>query len=402
MKKFHEVTNEFDPPKLESITLVIDGLFGTGLRKPLSGGFATLVKYINQSAAKVVSIDVPSGLMTEDNTYTVAVNVVHADMTLTFQYRKLAFMFADTQKYIGKLKVLDIRLSEQKAESMDTPFTLLEEDDVRSLLMPRSPFATKHEMGTALLIAGCYGMAGASVLAVRACLRSGVGKVVAHIPKRNYPIMQTAVPEAMVQLDLEETKFGEAVEAQYYDAVGIGPGLGQAENTAIALISQIRRTHVPLVLDADAINILANHQAWLQQLPRNIIFTPHAAEFDRLNGSVCSNDYERLSQARDMAQRLGAYIILKGHYSALCLPTGEVVFNSTGNAGMATAGSGDVLTGIITGLLARGYSHVDACKLGMFLHGLAGDLAVKETGEESLIAGDIIDNLPKAFMRLND
>ena len=402
MKKFHEVTNEFDPPKLESITLVIDGLFGTGLRKPLSGGFATLVKYINQSAAKVVSIDVPSGLMTEDNTYTVAVNVVHADMTLTFQYRKLAFMFADTQKYIGKLKVLDIRLSEQKAESMDTPFTLLEEDEVRSLLMPRSPFATKHEMGTALLIAGCYGMAGASVLAVRACLRSGVGKVVAHIPKRNYPIMQTAVPEAMVQLDLEETKFGEAVEAQYYDAVGIGPGLGQAENTAIALISQIRRTHVPLVLDADAINILANHQAWLQQLPRNIIFTPHAAEFDRLNGSVCSNDYERLSQARDMAQRLGAYIILKGHYSALCLPTGEVVFNTTGNAGMATAGSGDVLTGIITGLLARGYSHVDACKLGMFLHGLAGDMAVKEKGEESLIAGDIIDNLPKAFMRLND
>ena len=402
MKKFHEVTNEFDPPKLDAITLVIDGLFGTGLKKPLSGGFAALAKYINQSAATVISIDMPSGLMTEDNSYTVGANVVHADMTLTFQYNKLAFLFADNQQYIGKLKVLNIRLSDQKADSISTNFSILEENDVSSLLLPRPAFSNKHDMGTALLIAGSYGMAGAAVLATKACLRSGIGKVVTHIPKRNYPIMQMAVPEAVVQMDLEETKFSEAVDAQYYDAVGMGPGLGQAENTAIALISQIRRTHVPMVLDADAINILANHQAWLQQLPRHIIFTPHVAEFDRLNGTTSSNDYERLMQASEMAQNLQAYIILKGHRSALCMPNGKVIFNSTGNAGMATAGSGDVLTGIITALLARGYGHAEACKVGMYVHGLAGDLAAKDKGQESLIASDIVEYLPKAFMRLQD
>ena len=246
------------------------------------------------------------------------------------------------------------------------------------------------------------GMAGASVLATKACFKAGAGKVVTHIPKRNYHIMQTSVPEAVVQLDIEETKFGEAVDAEYYDAVGIGPGLGQSENTAIALIAQIRRTHIPLVLDADAINILANHQAWLQQLPRNIILTPHTGEFDRLFGTPIATDYERLMEARNMAQRMQVYILLKGHYSALCLPTGEVVFNSTGNAGMATAGSGDVLTGIITALLARGYAHADACKVGMYLHGLAGDLAAKDLGQESLMASDIIDYLSKAFLRMKE
>lgn len=402
MKKFYEVTQQFDTPELNAGTVVIDGLFGTGLRKPLSGGFSSLVKFINQSNAKVVSIDVPSGLMTEDNTYTVGVNVIHADLTLTFQFRKLAFMMADNQCYTGRVKVLDIRLSEYKIDNTDSTYSILEENDIRRLLKPRNPFANKNDVGVALIIAGCYGMAGASVLATKACFKAGAGKVVTHIPKRNYHIMQTSVPEAVVQLDIEETKFGEAVDAEYYDAVGIGPGLGQSENTAIALIAQIRRTHIPLVLDADAINILANHQAWLQQLPRNIILTPHTGEFDRLFGTPIATDYERLMEARNMAQRMQVYILLKGHYSALCLPTGEVVFNSTGNAGMATAGSGDVLTGIITALLARGYAHADACKVGMYLHGLAGDLAAKDLGQESLMASDIIDYLSKAFLRMKE
>ena len=186
------------------------------------------------------------------------------------------------------------------------------------------------------------------------------------------------------------------------DAMAIGPGLRQQENTAIALISQIRRTQAPIVVDADGLNMLANHRAWLQQLPKNIILTPHPKEFDRLNGSSCADSFERLSKARDMAEHLHAYIILKGHYSALCLPDGKVMFNSTGNAGMATAGSGDVLTGIITGLLARGYAHADACIIGMYLHGLAGDLAARELGMESIVAGDLIRFLPKAFQRLYD
>lgn len=401
-KSFTEVNVEFDPPALPSGTLVIDGLFGSGINKPLSGGFASLVRYINQCDCKVVSIDLPSGLMTEDNSYNVKQNIIRADLTLTLQTRKLSFLFADCQEFIGRLKVLDIRLSPEYIAQTETRFSMIEEQEVRSLLRPRKDFVNKGSMGNALLIAGSYGMSGASVLATRACLRSGVGKVTVHTPRRNYDVMQISVPEAVLQMDHEEGSFSEAVDTEEFDALGIGPGLGTAEVTSIALISQLRRTQCPIVADADALNIIANHRAWTMQLPKGIILTPHPKEFDRFSGMQCLGDYERLMRASELAERLGAYIILKGHYSALCLPDSHVVFNTTGNSGMATAGSGDVLTGIITGLLARGYGNADACKLGMYLHGLAGDLAAKEVGKESLVAGDIVRYLPKAFLKLED
>lgn len=401
-KNFTEVTTKFDPPVLDANTLVVDGLFGSGLNKPLAGGFASLVKYINQSPSKVVSIDVPSGLMPEDNTYNVSANIIRADVTLTLQQKKLAFMFGDNQEYLGKIKILDIRLSQEYITKTDVPYSIIEENDVRKMLLPRNDFAHKGTMGNALIIAGSYGMSGAAVLSTRACLRSGAGKVTVHTPRKNYDIMQISVPEAVMQMDHEETYFSESVDADDFDALGIGPGLGQQENTAIAMISQLRRTMCPIIADADALNILANHRAWMQQLPKNIIMTPHPKEFDRLSGAPANGDYERMQRAQEMAQRLSCYILLKGHFSALCMPSGKVVFNSTGNSGMATAGSGDVLTGIITGLLARGYSHENACILGMYLHGLAGDLAIKELGKESLVASDLIKYLPQAFIRLND
>jgi len=402
IKSFVEVTDEFDPPKLEKGTLVVDGLFGSGLNKPLAGGFASLVKYINQSAATVVSIDVPSGLMTEDNTYNVRANIIRADVTLTLQQQKLSFLFAENQAVIGKLKVLDIRLSKEGIDKIVSHYRILEENDLRPRLMHRDAYAHKGSMGNALLIAGSYGMAGAAVLAARASLRSGVGKVTVCTPRRNNDILQMSVPEAVIRVDKEETYFSDAIDSTDFDALGIGPGLGQQEASAIAFITQIRRTQCPIVIDADGLNILASHRAWLQQLPKGIIMTPHPKEFERLAGNHFSDSYERLSNARDMAEHLQSYIILKGHHSALCLPNGDIVFNPTGNAGMATAGSGDVLTGIITGLLARGYKQGDACMLGMYLHGLAGDLAAKELGEESLVAGDIIRFLPQAFRRLDD
>ncbi len=401
VKNFIEVTNEFDPPKLEKGMLVVDGLFGSGLNKPLSGGFASLVKYINQSLATVVSIDVPSGLMTEDNTYNVRANIIRADCTLTLQQKKLSFLFAENQSIIGELRILDINLSAEGMDVIPSSYKVIEEDDLRSCLLLRNDFAHKGEMGNALLIAGSYGMAGAAVLAAKACLRSGVGKVTVRTPRRNNDIMQVSVPEAVMSVDEDEKCFSEAVEATGFDAVGIGPGLGQDESTAIAMITQIRRTQAPIVIDADGLNILASHRAWLQQLPKGIILTPHPKEFERLAGNRFTDSYERLSNARDMAEHLHAYIILKGHYSALCMPDGSVVFNPTGNAGMATAGSGDVLTGIITGLLARGYKQADACMLGMYLHGLAGDIAAAELGEECLVAGDLIKYLPLAFRRLS-
>ena len=237
-------------------------------------------------------------------------------------------------------------------------------------------------------------MAGAAVLATRACLRSGVGKVTAITPKKNYDIMQIAVPEAVLQMDHEETAFTEAVDTDGFDALGIGPGLGRQETTAIAMIAQIRRAQCPIVADADALNILASHRAWMQQLPKGIIMTPHPQELDRLTGSPANADYERLHRTCELAKSLQAYIILKGHNSALCLPNGNVFFNPTGNSGMATAGSGDVLT--------RGYHQQNACMVGMYLHGLAGDLAAKELGKESLVASDIINYLPKAFQHLDD
>lgn len=402
VKAFTEVKVNFDPPQLPEGTLVVDGLFGSGLNKPLSGGFAAMVKYINQSPAQVVSIDIPTGLMCEDNSYNIQANILRADLTLTLQQKKLSMMLADNQQYLGRLKVLDIRLSPEYIKKTEAKCCILEENDIRSLLHKRDDFAHKGSMGHALMIAGSYGMSGAAILATKACLRAGVGKVTTHTPKRNYDIMQISVPEAILQMDMEETIFSEPVDTSYYHAVGIGPGLGTNEETAIALIAQIRRTACPLVIDADAINILASHRAWMQQLPKNIILTPHPRELDRLAGNTSSNSYERLAKACELADRLQAYIILKGHYSALCLPNGHVEFNSTGNSGMATAGSGDVLTGIITALLARGYRQVDACRIGMYLHGLAGDLAAKDLGKESLIASDLIQYLPKAFLRLED
>ena len=401
IKQLVEVKQEFDPPQLEAGMLVIDGLFGSGLNKPLAGGFASLVKYINASQAEVVSIDVPSGLMGEDNTYNVRANIIRADLTLTLQQPKLSFLFAENQQFVGRIKVLDIRISEEGMAKTDARYHIVGENEVRPLLRGRNAFAHKGNMGNALLVAGSYGMGGAAILAARACLRAGAGKVTVHTPKCNNTVMQIAVPEAVVQLDHEETIFSEAVDTEDYDALGIGPGLGRSEATAIALIAQLRRTQCPIVADADALNILANHRAWMQQLPKGMVLTPHPLEFDRMNGH-CADSYERLTKACDMAERLGAYIIVKGHYSALCAPDGHVAFNPTGNAGMATAGSGDVLTGIITALLARGYRQREACLLGMYLHGLAGDMAARDLGMESLVAGDLIKYLPQAFKRLND
>ena len=399
VRKFTEVNTNFDPPKLTQQTLVVDGLFGSGLNRPLQGGFASLVKYINQSPATVVSIDMPSGLMTEDNTSNNTSAVVRADVTLTLQMKKLAMFFADCQPYLGKVQVLDIRLSKEFIKSIPSAYSTVDIDYIRHQLLRRDDFAHKGNMGSALLIAGSEGMAGAAVLATRACLRSGVGKVTALTPRCNYAIMQMSVPEAIVHPD-SENYYSEAIATDDYNAVGIGPGLGRDEGSALALMSQLQQTQCPVVLDADALNMLGSHGMWISQLPDNMIMTPHPRELDRLAGNACHSDGERLAVTRDMAENLRAYILLKGHHTALCLPDGSVVFNTTGNSGMATAGSGDVLTGIITGLLARGYSRKNACLTGMYLHGLAGDIAAARVGKESLIAGDIIDALPQAFGKL--
>ena len=399
LDSFTMVIDEFDPPTLDASTLVIDGLFGVGLNKPLTGGYASLVKYINASPAQVVSIDMPSGLMSESNEYNVRSNIIRADVTVTIQQPKLSFLFAENQQFIGELKVVDINISKEGMAQVDAHVTILEEDDVRCRMRQRDDFAHKGTMGHALIIAGSRGMAGAAMLATKACLRSGVGKVTVHTPAANIIPLQIGVPEAILDIDPDNCFFTEAVSTDRFQAMGIGPGLGNNENSAITMIGQLRRAQCPIVIDADAINILATHKAWMQQLPAGCILTPHIGEFERLEGAS-SDSYDRLSKAIILADRQQAYIVLKGHNTAIVTPGGRIMFCPTGNSGMATAGSGDVLTGVITALLARGYAQADACLVGTYLHGLAGDIAAKKFGKESLMASDIIDALPEAFMRV--
>lgn len=399
LDSFTMVIDEFDPPTLDASTLVIDGLFGVGLNKPLTGGYASLVKYINASPSKVVSIDMPSGLMSESNEYNVRSNIIRTDVTVTIQQPKLSFLFAENQQFIGELKVVDINISKEGMAQVDAHVTILEEDDVRCRMRQRDDFAHKGTMGHALIIAGSRGMAGAAMLATKACLRSGVGKVTVHTPAANIIPLQIGVPEAILDIDPDNCFFTEAVSTDRFQAMGIGPGLGNNENSAITMIGQLRRAQCPIVIDADAINILATHKAWMQQLPAGCILTPHIGEFERLEGAS-SDSYDRLSKAIILADRQQAYIVLKGHNTAIVTPGGRIMFCPTGNSGMATAGSGDVLTGVITALLARGYAQADACLVGTYLHGLAGDIAAKKFGKESLMASDIIDALPEAFMRV--
>ena len=395
------VTDEFDPPTLDAQTLVVDGLFGSGLNKPLTGGFASLVKYVNTSPAKVVSIDIPSGLMTESNEYNVKSNIMKADVTLTLQQPKLSFLFPENQQFIGQVEVLDIGISQEGIDKTDAQFYILEKSDITPCLKRRDPVAHKGSMGHALLVAGSRGMAGAAMLAAKACLRTGVGKVTVHTPACNTLPLQIGVPEVVLDVDSDTNVVSEAVDTDCFKAMGIGPGLGTNENTAIAVIGQMRRAQCPIVVDADVLNILAAHKAWLRQIPVGAILTPHIGEFDRLEG-VSTDSYERLSKAMLLAERQHAYIVLKGHYTAIITPGGRVLFSPTGNPGMATAGSGDVLTGIITALLARGYTQGEACAIGTYLHGLAGDIAARSLGEESLIASDIINSLPMAFKELSN
>ena len=395
-----EVTSELLFPELQADDIVIDALFGTGLSKPLSGGFALVAKRINQSRATVVSIDVPSGLMCEDNSYNDTQNIVRATLTLSLGQPKLAFFLAENQRFVGEVKMLDIGLSADGLKSMKTYLWLTEESEMRAIIRRRSLFAHKGTMGHALLVAGSRGMAGAAILSARAALRSGVGKLTVHIPHSCLDILQTSIPEAIVDIDVDANITTTAIDTYTFQAVGIGPGIGRNSHTATALHAYLKNHEGRIVLDADALNILADNPDWQASIPADSILTPHPAECDRLIGR-CRNAFERMNRARDYAVSHRLFIVVKGHYTQICTPTGDVLINPTGNPGMATAGSGDVLTGIITSLLAQGYLPAEAAQLGVYLHGLAGDLAAKELSEEALIASDIISYLPKAFLQVN-
>lgn len=397
---FFEITTQFIPPQLSEKDVVIDGLFGSGLNKPLNGGFAAVVKYINQSPATVVAIDIPSGLMCEDNTYNIHDHIVRADLTLTIGQLKLAFLFPENEEILGETEIIDINLHPEYLKEAQTPFHMMEKDEVASLLKKRSRFSHKGTYGHALLIAGKTGMAGASILAAQACLRSGVGLLTIHAPLRNNDILQISVPEAMIDHDYSDDCFTTATEADSFEAVAVGPGIGKEMETAEALIEQLQITSTPMVLDADALNILSLNGSWLEQIPRDSILTPHPKELERLVGT-CNDTYERITKAKELAARLHVYVVLKGAWTAIITPEGNVAFNPTGNPGMATGGSGDVLTGILLALLAQGYRSGDACRLGVYVHGLAGDLAADAESQMGMTAASIVKYLPQAWKAIS-
>lgn len=397
--EFTEIIHDFEPPHLSENDIVIDGLFGSGLNRPLSGGFAALVDYINHSDATIVAIDIPSGLFGEDNRSNTMDTVIKADLTLTFGFPKLAFLMADNYPYVGEWKALDIGLHPDIIERTETPFCLITEEDLTDIIRPRIKFAHKGDFGHALLVAGSRGKMGAAVLGARSCLKCGAGLLTVHAPKCGLQTLQTSIPEAMVNVDQHAEHFTSTPELASYTAIAAGPGLGQHMNTAIALERLIQTAGRPILLDADAINTLATNKEMLKNLPPRSILTPHPKEFDRLTGNSTSS-FDRLLKARDFAVNYKICLVLKGAFTAICLPNGHVYFNSTGNPGMATAGSGDVLTGIILGLMAQGYEPEVAATAGVFLHGAAGDLAAAAHTEESLIASDITDALGKAFKQV--
>ncbi|MDR1331386.1 MAG: NAD(P)H-hydrate dehydratase [Tannerella sp.] len=399
--RFSEIVSDFIPPVIGERDIVIDGLFGTGLSRPLSGGFATVIDYINRSGATVVSIDIPSGLPGEDCPDDKNRHIIKANRTYTFEFPKLAFMFAENEPYTGEWMTLPVGLHPDIIAATETPYRFVTDEDMKGVIRPRPKFSHKGTFGHALLIAGGKGRMGAAVLASGACLRSGVGRLTVHVPYRGEVILQTAVPEAMLSLDENADFISALPDTNGYESIGIGPGLGVHEASAAVLESLLKTATRPLVLDADALNLLAADKTRMQLLPPRTILTPHPREFDRLDGES-ANSCERLHRAMKMAAKHRLYIVLKGAHTAVCTPEGKAFFNSTGNAGMATAGSGDVLTGLILSLLAQGYEPETAAVAGVYLHGLAGDIAATDGSEESLIAGDLIRALGKTFRLQHD
>ncbi len=381
--------------------VIIDAILGSGLSKPVEGKLAEVIQKVNSLNLPAIAIDIPSGLAMDDNTSFDKKNIIRASFTLTFETPKLSFLFADNAEFVGEFSILDIGIDKQLLAEQPSSNNWVTEDMVAHMLKHRARFSHKGTFGHALLIAGGYGKIGAAVLCAKACLRTGTGLLTTHIPKCGYEIMQTSVPEAMVMVDDDEKEFSGIKDISNYNAIGIGPGIGTAEQTAKGLKILIQQASVNMVLDADALNILSENKTWLPFLKPGTIITPHPGEFARLVGKSDSA-FEAYTKQREFAIKYRIYVILKGAFTAIATPQGEVYFNSTGNPGMATGGSGDTLTGIILGLLAQGYSPKEASIFGVYLHGLAGDIAAEEWGENALIAEDITNNLGKAFQYLGE
>ncbi len=403
LKKFKKMGGKVIYLKEDSVLeredddIIIDAIFGIGLNKPAEGLYRRVIEFINDSYLDVISIDIPSGMFADKSS--VGCEVIRAEKTLTFQQKKRAFYMRENAENLGEIEVLDIGLAPDFYLREDSPYWAFTRSDGYLMPYDRSPFAHKGDFGHACLITGSYGMMGASILSAYGCLRSGVGKLTCYTCGSGYNIMQTSVPEAMVRTS-GEGFITEVKDPGDFDVIGVGPGIGQHPEHA-KWLEKIFELGKPMVIDADALNVLSKHKKLYAKIPANSILTPHPKEFERLFGET-KNEFEQQDLAMKMSVKYRIYIILKGHFTFISSPDGKGCYNTNGNSGMATAGSGDVLTGIITGLLAQKYTTERAAVFGVFLHGLAGDLAAKTISEEALTASDIHQHIGKAYLELTN
>lgn len=385
----------FNKDSFSDCDVLIDAIFGSGLSRPPDGIYADIIESMNKTDSIRVAVDIPSGLLADKQS---SGSIVKADYTVSFQLPKLAFFFPSTYQYVGEWSTVDIGLSRKAVDLAATDCFVLTRKTIREIIKPVSKFDHKGNRGHALLIAGSYGKMGAAELAARGALRSGIGLLTVHIPKFGHTVIQTAVPEAMASIDGEEDCFATVPELSAYDSIGIGPGIGKDRRTVKALGEVLENFDRPVVLDADALNIIGENRELLHVIPEGSILTPHHKEFERISGPW-RNDFERLEKQIQFSIIQKVVIIFKGAHSCITSPEGKVFFNTTGNPGMATGGMGDVLTGMVTSFLAAGYSPTGAAQVAVWLHGMAGDAVQKKKGLRGMIASDIIDHLPEVLNR---
>jgi len=393
------VSNADNSFNIENNEIIIDAIFGSGLSREINGFVGIIIDYINSLDNQVISIDIPSGLMGDKLFDTKVPKIIHANNTLSIAFPKQVFFLAEAAKYIGVWHHIDIGISEMYQQMVSAEAYFIERKDVVQMLKPRHKFSHKGTYGHALLIAGSSSKMGAAVMASKAAMRTGLGLLTTHIPKSAVDILQISSPETMLSIDKNAYYFSGIDLLSNYNAIGVGPGLGLNKESYRALKILIQNANTPMVFDADALNILSENKTWLSFLKAGSILTPHPKEFERLTGKS-NNSEERIELQKQFSIKHKVIIVLKGANTSITTPDGKHFYNSTGNPGMATAGSGDVLTGIILSLLAQSYDPQTAAILGVYIHGLAGDISAIENGFESLIASDIIDNIGKSFISL--
>lgn len=373
-------------------SLIIDAVFGSGLNRKIEGKIEKLIQFLNQIKCKKIAIDIPSGLFADENLPENS-PVFFADETLTFQFWKKSFLHPETGVYCGKVHVLDIGLSPKFIEETTTLDFTIDEDFISEIYKPRKSFSHKGNYGKACIVAGSFGKIGAAVLATKSALRAGSGLTYILAPRCGYEILQTTCPEAMFLYGGED--FITRLETEKEFVCGIGPGLGTDSETEEVFLEFLKNHQKPLVLDADALNIIAKNKAETL-IPENSIITPHPKEFERLFGKT-ENSFERLNLAKEKASELKIFIVLKDHHTQIVTPNGNVFYNVTGNSGMAKGGSGDVLMGIITALLAQNYNPEEAAVFGVWLHGKAGDFAAEKHSHEAMLPSDLTEEIGNVF-----